>query len=49
MEAMLITVLGGLIGIVVAKLGTTVAAEFLPFTPIINPIVLAFIHKETLI
>lgn len=41
MEAMLITVLGGLIGIVVAKLGTTVAAEFLPFTPTLH----SFIKK----
>lgn len=38
-EAMTITLLGGLIGIGIAMLGTMIASQFLPFTAVVSPVV----------
>lgn len=40
-EAMTITLLGGLIGIGIAMLATFAASQFLPFTAVVSPIVVA--------
>lgn len=38
-EAMTLTLLGGLIGIGIALLGTTIASQFLPFESVVSPVV----------